>query len=327
MESFVPMVQVQIVTYNSENHLAECISSVLSQTYHRLRILIIDNASTDASRDISSQFVPSVHVMSLPRNLGYTGAHNVGFRHAFEQGAQYVLTLNPDARLSPDYVANLVKAISEDPRCGGVSGKLLRTSSGENGEAIDSAGLRMEKFLHVRDRGSGRPDGPEFDEPSSVWGVCGAAAMYRMDVLLDLSPDAAAFDETFFLYKEDVDLSWRANRQSWHFLYCPTAVAYHHRGWAKGEQISPIAAAHSFANQIALLIRHVPRLSWRVVASLGIESVRLMLLAVRRPAVAGLSVRLIVQHWRHHWAMRAQLRSQDSVKASILDDLCRSRHV
>jgi len=254
----------------------------------------------------------------------------------------YVLTVNPDVVLAPDYAQKVITRAqevgSQGIRIGGVSGKLLRSelspklspdptpkSAPEStpklaseltrapeslrypypadaaphvSTTIDSAGLRMGPFLHARDRGAGSEDEGQFETPQPVWGVCGAAALYNMAMLRELAEHGPIFDDTFFIYKEDVDLCWRARLLGWSFHYEPSAIADHGRGWKRHHTPSTAAAAHSFANQIAIVTKYLdPRrpFFW---ACLSVESARFVLLTVRDPDAARLALRHIRENRR-----------------------------
>jgi GT2 family glycosyltransferase len=322
-----PQVQVQIVTYNSESFLRDCIDALTHQSYPNFRVLVIDNGSSDDSVKIASAYSGFVSVVPMAKNIGYAGGHNQGFEQAINDGIQFVLTLNPDTELRSDYISRAVTKILANPRCGGVSGKLLRSSSVAGPGLIDSAGLQMQRFLHVRDRGSLQRDSELFSQPGFIWGTCGAASLYRVEMLNDVALYGHPFDETFFIYKEDVDLSWRANRRDWFFLYEPSAMAVHVRGWERGKRVAKNVVAQSFANQVALLIRHPPKFSFLVAVSVFVEVTRLAFMLVTRPNAAGLSIQLVVRNWRHNWRVRHVLRARDLVKASRLNDLCHPRYI
>lgn len=296
-----PLVQVQIVTYNSESHIGRCLQSLAKQTAVIDRVLVIDNASTDSTTAIVR--AANVPVLQMERNVGYAAGHNQGFRRAIEHGMDVVVTLNPDVELDPQYIEIAVESLWKDPRCGAVTGKLIRPNG-----LIDSAGLEMQAFYHVRDRGAGQSDDGRWARPGAVWGVCGAAAVYRVQMLRDIAlANGDIFDESFFIYKEDVELCWRATRAGWGFWYEPRAVAVHVRGWRRGSRVREVAAAHSFANQIALLIRHVPNVSLGLLSAVFVELTRYVWLAITRPRVWARTTRFIAKQWKHHWRVRREL--------------------
>lgn len=313
---------MQIVTYNSADAIKKCLDSVLQQTLESTRVVVIDNDSKDHSVNLIEQHFGRVIIMRNPANIGYTGGHNVGFSLAIQDGMDYVLTLNPDVELSPTYVQLLVHELASAPHLGGISGKLLRMESDSAGrKKIDSTGLMMERFFHVRDRDAGMPDVGQRDASDTVWGVTGAAALYRVSMLKDLGKMVPVFDESFFMYKEDVDLCWRARRRNWAFRYLPSAIAFHRRSWVRGNRMSAHIVAHSFANQIALLIRHSPRLGLNVIWAVVVELLRFIALLVRRPAAAIQAAYLIRRWWLHHWRMRRHLQETDIVKERALYDI------
>lgn len=279
-------VQVQIVTHNHAEEIAECVSSARRQTLSPERILVIDNASADGCHRVAEG--SGATVIRMPENRGYAAAHNLGFREALKgRACDFVLTLNPDARLSSEYLERCVEVLTRKPLAGGAMGKLVRTrpklpettaisEAGAHVPAvIDSAGLQMEGFFHVRDRGSGETDQGQFDAECEVWGVTGAAAVYRVEMISDLGIEGFVFDETFFAYKEDVDLCWTARRLGWSFYYVPEALCGHERGWKRGERKAPFVRSHSFVNQIALLVHHTAPGDPRVWAAAAVEAGRL----------------------------------------------------
>lgn len=322
-----PRVQVQIVTYNSADCLKACIESVLLQEPDIYACLIIDNGSEDESEKLATSFGSPVQVLSLGKNVGYSGAHNIGFRRAIDQQADFVLTLNPDCVLEPGYIWDGVTACQEDLHCGGVSGRLLRPSSLDTGVIIDSAGLTMCRFFHVRDRGAGLQDANAFLKPEAVWGVCGAAAIYKVSMLVDLISKSQVLDESFFIYKEDVDLCWRARRRGWYFKYQPTALARHGRAWSRGSRMSATAMAHSFANQVTLLIRHAPGLSLGLTMAVLVELIRWCSLLARKPNVAIMAIQHIGEIWGFQWSERRRLSYEDRVEEAELRGICHPSHV
>jgi len=324
-------VQVQIVTFNSASSLPACLQAVLAQSLQPNQILVIDNASRDDSIEVAKSFGDDILIIRNPINCGYAGGHNQGFRLAANDGTNYVLTLNPDVILEVDYLEKLLKSVVGTQNIGGVTGKLIRigmSSSTNQTSVIDSAGLVMNSLFHVRDRGSGLPDDGRWNNPKAVWGVCGAAALYNVKMLEDVSLGGEFLDETFFLYKEDVDLCWRAKRRGWSFFCESLAKASHERGWSKGTPPHHVAESHSFANQIALLVRHAPHQDvWGIVKAIMVETARWLLLLLSRPSIAYQVTCHIKGNWAHNFRIRRQLRTMDNGKASDLVGISRPCHL
>ena len=306
-------VQVQIVTYNSQDYIDRCIQSVLRQTYPSVSLLIIDNASQDRTLSRLAAY-PSIKLHAFETNIGYAAAHNFGFAKAVEDDIAFVLTLNPDIELDPIYLERTL-TIMTDKAIGGVTGKLLRNRNKSETAVdclLDSTGLVMGLLYHARDRGSGQVDMSQYDRLTNVWGICGAAAVYRIAMLKDLAPAGGqALEELFFVYKEDVDLCWQANRLGWRFAYESKALAYHERGWKDGRTpVSWRAKEHSLANQVAILIRHGRIFSPILWISIIAECVRISALALQRPSSAQKTLHLIMSQFRHHVHFRHFIRKR-----------------
>lgn len=303
-------VQVQIVTYNSASLIVPCLQAIIRQTEPSERVLVIDNASSDSTVTLVKD-IKGVELITLPENNGYAGGHNVGFFVAINAGVEYVVTVNPDTMLSETYVSRVLDSFAETRKVGGSTGKLVRQQG--DGYLIDTTGLYMGWFFHVKDRDRGLADETLAQGPSVVWGICGAAAAYSVEMLRDIEHNGQIFDEKFFVYKEDVDLCWRARRRGWQFWYNADAMGTHRRGWLTGNSKTSVAISHSFVNQIALLIRHVPRLSPMLILAIMIEFARWLRLLVSRRAVAFHICRMIKSQWTYQWAERRRLRTMDSV--------------
>ncbi|WP_396625083.1 glycosyltransferase family 2 protein [Luteitalea sp.] len=219
-----PSVSVGIVTYHPDALLARCVASVRAQTYPGITLHVWDNDATAASRAlVSSLTAPEEHTCSAD-NLGFSGGHNALIRLS---GSTYYLCLNPDAVLSPGYVAALVDVLEADPTVGSATGRLLRL---DDDAVLDSTGIVMTPDQRHLDRGAGEPAAGRFLEgPEPIFGPSGAVALYRRAMLDDVCWQGEYFDEAFFAYREDADLAWRAQWRGWTSLYVPAAVAWHRR--------------------------------------------------------------------------------------------------
>lgn len=220
-----PIVEIIIVNWNHRNYLGSCLEAIRAQTYPNLEITIIDNGSVDHSLDWLAQNYPQLHVFAFNENRGFS----VGFNHAVHHTTgPFILSLNPDVVVQPDFVAELVQAMDMDQQIGIVAPKLLRA---DNPALLDSTGLFLDHRRRPYDRGQLHEDLGQYDTQEEVFGACGAAAFYRRGMLEDLALDGEYFDEDFFAYYEDVDLAWRAQARGWRAVYAPKAIATHVRGW------------------------------------------------------------------------------------------------
>ena len=223
------MISLVIINYNSEKLLKTCLDSIRALTYADREVIFIDNASADWSVEYVRAHYPEVRIIANYENLGYAGGANQAVR---KSKGEFVVILNPDIVFEPDYFDVLVERMERDKKIGAIIGKLRKFdfAKGEKTNVIDSAGLLMYKSRRCVDRGQGEKDRRQYDVAEEVFGITGAVPMYRHAALEDISVNGECFDESFFMYKEDVDISWRLRLAGWKCFYEPRARAYHGRG-------------------------------------------------------------------------------------------------
>jgi len=223
------MVSVTMVTWNSAQHLAECFASLDRQDYREIEVIVVDNASSDETRTLLHEVASRWRVICNGRNIGFAAGQNQAIRAS---SGEWVLCLNPDVVLSPDFISRLVAAGEQHPDAGSVCGKLLRWDSAAaqiRTDIIDSTGIYFTRNMRHLDRGAEERDCGQYDRVQYVFGASGAAAMFRRDFIEDVSVEGEFFDEEFFAFREDGDLAWRAQLMGWKCLYTPAAVAWHVR--------------------------------------------------------------------------------------------------
>jgi GT2 family glycosyltransferase len=223
-----------------------------------LEVVIVDNASTDDTRQILDEFGTSIRVISNPINVGFAEAQNQAIRAS---QSEWVLTLNPDVLLEPDFVRRLVDAGELDPGAGTVCGKLLSIGPGFRHLAerrIDSTGIFFTPTLRHFDRGWHELDRGVYDRSEYVFGASAAAALYRRTMIDDVSVGASFFDPDFFAYREDADVAWRAQLLGWRCIYAPSAVGWHVRTMIPGQRssVAPMINMHSVKNRFLMRIKN-----------------------------------------------------------------------
>jgi GT2 family glycosyltransferase len=226
-----PLVTVGLVTWNSAPHLPACLEALADQRYRRLELVVVDNASSDDSLSLVAARWPAAAVKRNSVNEGFSAAHNRAIR---QSSGVYYLALNPDVVLDPYYLARLVESLERGPQHGSAGGKLWQTPSPGGPKRIDTAGLYLGRNRRQLLRGRDEIDRGQYDQPAEVFGVDGAAPLYRRAMLDDVAERGEIFDPAFFAYKEDVDLAWRARHLGWSAWYEPAAQAYHARAFKPG---------------------------------------------------------------------------------------------
>lgn len=223
------MVSVTIVTWNSAKYLAECFAALERQDYPQIEVIVVDHASSDETRGLLREVESRWRVIYNDRNVGFAAGQNQAIRVA---SGEWVLCLNPDVVLNPDFVRQLVAAGEAHPEAGSLCGKLLRwdpAAKEHQSDIIDSTGIYFTRNLRHLDRGAEERDRGQYDRMQYVFGASGAAAMFRRDFIKAVSVEGEFFDEEFFSFREDGDLAWRAQVMGWKCLYAPPAVAWHVR--------------------------------------------------------------------------------------------------
>lgn len=242
---------VIIPNWDGIEFLRECLDS-LAGLVDPATIVVVDNGSVDGSPQMVELEYPHVQLIRLSSNRGFTGGVNAGLRWALEQGYEYCALLNNDAVVAPRWLAELTALLESDAHIGIATGKLLRSG----GHTIDSTGDHYSRWGRPFPRGRDELDRGQYDAPSGerVFAATGGASLYRSTMLRSVG----LFDDKFFAYYEDVDISFRARLRGWQVAYTSKAVAFHHVG-GTSQRISGFARFHAVRNSHYLYWRNMPR--------------------------------------------------------------------
>lgn len=248
----VPAATVVIVNWNGQCFLEACFEALLAQELDGgFEVLLVDNGSTDGSVEYVRERWPRVKVVTTGKNLGFAAGNNLGMREA---AGRYIVLLNTDTSVRPGWLAALAGAAESDPAIGAVTSKLVFMADPweiqNAGSVLLSDGSGADRGFHERDVG-------QYEVREEVFGACGAAVLYRREML----EDVGAFDETFFNYYEDTDLSWRMRHRGWRVLYEPKAVVHHVHTGSSGEW-STFFTFHVDRNRLFMILKNAP---WRMV--------------------------------------------------------------
>ncbi len=224
MVTSLPRVAVVIPNWNGVDDLRDCLASVRSQRGVELELMVVDNGSTDGSVDLLiSEDIPHV---ALPQNSGFARAVNLGTART---ESSLVMVLNADTVLASGALSHLARELESEPSSGGVQPRILSLRRGEVLDPEDpeagvySLGQALTADGGARELGMGQPQGKPVSEAREIFGVCGAACMFRRPMLEELG----GYDERYFAFYEDVDLNVRARITGWTFRLVPSAVVWH----------------------------------------------------------------------------------------------------
>jgi GT2 family glycosyltransferase len=258
-----PTVTIVVPTYNGAGKLRACLDSVATLEYprDRLETIVVDNGSTDGSRELLEQDYPRVHVLALPENVGFAAAVNVGARAA---GSDLVATCNNDMRLDPAWLRELVRRYSPESGVACVAGTIL-----------DWSGERVQ-FANGIVNFHGAAAQVPFDVPLAEVTVedgrelpfaCGGSMLIERKTFIDLG----GFDEAFWSYFEDVDFGWRYRLTGGRIRLAGASLAYH-RHHSTGATIPPAERRRIYErNWLFTLVKNVSDENLHRLLAAGLE--------------------------------------------------------
>jgi GT2 family glycosyltransferase len=248
-------ISIHIVTYNSEKNIQQCLSSLYKQTFRNYKILLIDNNSRLTIDKIANKY--NVFLVQNKQNIGYAAAHNMAIKLT---QSKYILTLNPDIILDKFFLQRMFDTMEKsDKKMGSAAGLLYRVNTLEQKtNIVDAAGLDMTKSRKQKLRFENETDDKISHKTQHIFGPDGAAAFYKREMLYDINVNGEIFDEDFFMYKEDVDICWRAQLYGWRSIFVPTATAYHIRSFRPGRRTHMPQPLKRFSvrNRYSLIVKN-----------------------------------------------------------------------
>lgn len=314
-----------VLNWNCAEDSLRCVDSLLTQESIKPDIFIVDNASSDNSVEQIRQYIVTkdtdhLRLIESPKNDGYTGGNNLGFTAALEAGYQFIGTLNPDAVADKAWTDSLIRELGQLPEAGIVTGILARSDH----EHVDSTGdfYTTWGIPGPRGRNTKLVDAPK--DAECIFGSTGGGFVARASMLRDIG----LFDEKYFMYFEDVDLSFRAQLAGYKVRYTPKAVAYHKIS-ASTNKVPGLATTQTFKNLPMLLTKNVPlylclHIYPRFVLAYFLILGHAVVKGRGGPAVKGflLSWTLIPHMFKERWRIQKSRRvSDDYINGIILHDI------
>jgi len=241
-------VSVVIPNYNGIKYVEACLRTLLADA-PSAEILLVDNGSSDGSRELVEKQFPEVRVIALDKNYGFCRAVNEGMKAA---SAPYVILLNNDIEVVPGFTGALVEAMEADERVFSAAAKMIQL---HDKTKIDDAGNFYCALGWAFARGKDKPV-EYYEDKDEIFAACGGAAVYRKSILDEIG----LLDEAHFAYLEDIDLGYRAKIAGYKNVFIPAAKVYHVGSGTSGSRYNEFKVSLSSRNSIYLVYKNMPAL-------------------------------------------------------------------
>jgi GT2 family glycosyltransferase len=242
------LVSIIISNYNGKEYLENCFSSLVRLNYSNYEIILIDNNSKDGSIEYTNNNYPQIKVIQNTENLGFAEANNIGYKNA---RGNYILFLNNDTTIDPNFLSILVEEIKKDKCIGGVQPKILQM---DNPKKLNYVGGFLTSTGILYHFGCGKDaDNPRYNQKLWIFSLIGAAMLFKREVL----EKVGLFDKDYFAYFEETDLCHRIWLAGYKILYVPQAIIYHKGGGTSLRMNNSYIQFHSFKNRINSYIKNL----------------------------------------------------------------------
>lgn len=235
---------IVIPNYNGEQYIEKCLQTLEGEPAH---IIVVDNGSTDGSRQIIKEKFPRVELICLDENHGFCKAVNIGIA---ESKTTYVILLNNDTEIKKGFVRALEQPLEQHPEVFSGSAQMRNL---QRPGLIDDAGDYYCSLGWAFARGKDKPT-LYYQHKRRIFAACGGAAIYRRKVFDEIG----CMDENHFAYLEDIDLGYRARIHGYNNLYIPEAIVYHAGSGASGSRYNDFKVALTSRNSVYLIYKNMP---------------------------------------------------------------------
>jgi len=218
-----PRVSIIILNWNGLEDTIECLESLKKITYPNYEVILVDNGSEgNDAQVLKEKFGDYIHLIRNDRNYGYTGGNNIGIRYALDKGSpDYILILNNDMVVAPDFLTEMVKVAESDDSIGIVGPKVYYY---DFPDIIHSAGMKTNAWLgYFGSIGYKHLDAGQYDTQQEVDSISGCCLLVKKEIIHQVG----MFDESYFCYWDEVDYCFRAKSAGFRIIYVPQAIAWH----------------------------------------------------------------------------------------------------
>jgi GT2 family glycosyltransferase len=222
-----PEVTIVVLNYNGKKHIHDCLNSIFGMNYPHFKVVVVDNASNDGSLFAVKQKFPKAKIVEHNINHGFAKAYNMVLE---EIESDFIVLLNNDVKVEPEWLNELMPYISGDDEVSAVTPKMLFM---QNTSAINAAGGKCDIYGSGWNRGNGEKDIGQYEKVEEVFYANGGAIVIRKKAWKDVG----SFDEQYFLYGEDLDWCWRARLKGYRIIYVPHSRIHHEWRASNGPMI------------------------------------------------------------------------------------------
>lgn len=278
-----PSVAILILNYNGRHHLEAFLPSVLAASYANKTVWVVDNKSTDDSCTWLRQHYPEVHLLEVPSNRGFVGGYNFGFEHVHDD---YVLLLNNDVRVTPNFIEPVISMMEADPGLAAVQSRLRNVQNPQAFDYAGAAGGYIDALGYPFCRGRlletvELDEGQYNDDHYRLFWATGGCMFIRSSLYKQLQ----GMYSYLFMQNEDIDLCWRLQLHGYRIGYCADSIVYHVGGGSISWE-TPQKIFLTFKNNLVVITRNMPvsRLLWLIPLRLALDSAAAVrYLVLRRP--------------------------------------------
>lgn len=275
-------VSVIIPNFNGMAYLDGVLSGLECQTVHNFEVILVDNGSSDGSCAFVASEYPWVHMIELPENFGFCKAVNEGIKAS---KTPYVLLLNNDIEVTPDFIEEMTAAIKRHKKAFSCAARMIQF---HDRDKLDDAGDYYCALGWAYARGKGK-DIHKYETEQKIFASCAGAAIYRREVFEKIG----YFDEEHFAYLEDMDVGYRARIHGYENWYIPKAMVYHVGSGTSGSRYNHFKTRYSSRNNVYLIYKNMPFLQILLnlpflAAGFGTKIIFFVLKGLGREYIAGI---------------------------------------
>ena len=250
-----PKVSIIILNWNRLEDTINCLDSLKKITYSNYEVIVVDNGSKGNDANVlDKKYGDYIRLIRNKENLGFAEGNNIAIRKIIKEGkSEYILCLNNDTKVEPNFLNELIECAKKYPQIGSVQAKMILAKFPKY---LDSVGLELSKTTFGFNRGA-YEKAKLYQEDEEILGCCAGACLYKRKALEDITINGEIFDKDFFVSFEDFDVALRLQWIGWKAWYCSKAIVYHQRGATTGVR-SKFIIYYNSRNQIWNFVKNIP---------------------------------------------------------------------